>query len=98
MREVKHLLGQLAQDRITKAAKDFGKSSEADFERAKVDDSDQEASFSETYESGQLSEHIAKQKMQLKELQEKLELAKKQYKADKAEVDALRVKDPVQYR
>jgi hypothetical protein len=31
-------------------------------------------------------------------LQEKLELAKKQYKADKAEVDALRVKDPEQYR
>ena len=31
-------------------------------------------------------------------MQEKLELAKKQYKADKAEVDALRVKDPEQYR
>ena len=99
MREVKHLLGQLAQDKTSKAARDFGKASEADFERAGSDDaSEQDGSFSETYESDQLRDFIARQKSQVKDLQEKLELAKKQYKTDKAEVDALRVKDPEQYR
>jgi chromosome segregation ATPase len=46
----------------------------------------------------QIRDFVKRQKSQIKELQEQLENSKKQYKADKAEVENLRLKDPEQYR
>ena len=62
MREVKQLLGQIAQDRKTT----FVKTKDGNFERQSDDYDQQESddhSFSETYESDQLRDFISKQKI-----------------------------------
>lgn len=62
MREVKQLLGQIAQDRKT----NFDKTEDGNLERQSVDYDQQESddhSFSETYESDQLRDFISKQKI-----------------------------------
>ena len=43
-------------------------------------------------------EFVKSQKAQIKELQEKIEQAKNQYKLDKAQVEDLRLSDPALYR
>ena len=52
----------------------------------------------EGFNDDQTRDFIKTQKSQIKDLQEKLEASKKQYKADRAEVESLRLKDPEQYR
>ena len=46
----------------------------------------------------QIHDYIKRQKAEIKSMQEKLEVAKRQYKEDKAEVEALRLTDPALYR
>lgn len=62
MREVKNMLGQLAQDR--KTTKEFLRNEDGDLDRASADDQefDEQHSLSETYESDQLRDYISKQR------------------------------------
>lgn len=46
----------------------------------------------------QIQEFVKRSKQDIKEMQEKLETSKRQYKEDKAEVEALRLTDPALYR
>jgi len=56
------------------------------------------ADVAESGSSDQIAEFVKRQKADIKEMQEKLEVSKRQYKNDKASVEALRVSDPALYR
>ena len=46
----------------------------------------------------QTEEWVRRQKAEIKELQKKIELSKKEYKQSQAEVESLRLQDPTLYR
>ena len=49
-------------------------------------------------DDSQTEEWVRRQKAEIKELQKKIELSKKEYKQSQAEVESLRLQDPILYR
>lgn len=90
MKEIKDMLAQFAQNKPTK---NFGQLLQD------LDEKENAANFGENHrKDSDLKAFIAREKAELKELQERLEDDKRQYKQDKRELEELRHTDPSAYR